>query len=129
LTQGSTTLSSPNQSVPQSTRSGQQASAEDISVSRTSTRSSGTSVSQPSSMPESVISDVATTGLGSSSPSSVQIQTATSGSSQLSSSSTSPVPTETPVQRISPNGLCGHLFGYTCEGSNFGQCCGMGGIW
>ncbi|KAL5378241.1 hypothetical protein PMIN02_011272 [Paraphaeosphaeria minitans] len=42
------------------------------------------------------------------------------------SSPNPPFPTDT--KRVSPNGLCGIPFGYTCEGSAFGSCCGAGGI-
>ncbi|PSN63202.1 hypothetical protein BS50DRAFT_576990 [Corynespora cassiicola Philippines] len=32
------------------------------------------------------------------------------------------------VLRISPNGLCGNDWDYTCQGSFFGQCCGRNGF-
>ncbi|KAJ8130005.1 hypothetical protein O1611_g3625 [Lasiodiplodia mahajangana] len=40
-------------------------------------------------------------------------------------SSSQPTPTATPGpgESVSPNGLCGKEAGYTCEGSQFGDCC------
>ncbi|KAF2254939.1 carbohydrate-binding module family 18 protein, partial [Trematosphaeria pertusa] len=45
-----------------------------------------------------------------------------------SPSATSSLSFPRPVLRVSPNGLCGSFFGYTCLSSNFGQCCGRSGI-
>lgn len=50
-----------------------------------------------------------------------------SSSRVIRSSTISPVPSIT--SRFSPNGLCGVPFGYVCEGSLFGDCCGSMGFW
>ena len=52
--------------------------------------------------------------------------TTTSGTTVTASST----PMPTPTSNISPNGLCGSANnGYTCRGSNFGDCCDIYGYW
>ncbi|KAL4924009.1 uncharacterized protein BDV17DRAFT_295820 [Aspergillus undulatus] len=53
-----------------------------------------------------------------------------SSDSATSTASTTMEPTSTAISNISPNGLCGASnSGYTCLGSQFGDCCSQYGYW
>lgn len=50
-------------------------------------------------------------------------------SSTVSATASSTPPPSTATSNVSPNGVCGASSGYTCAGSQFGDCCSTYGYW
>lgn len=53
----------------------------------------------------------------------------TTAQSMATSAIASTSATSTSTSNVSSNGLCGASYGYTCLGSEFGNCCSIYGYW
>ncbi|KAJ6124954.1 hypothetical protein N7471_012271 [Penicillium samsonianum] len=71
-----------------------------------------------------VVSTTEGLAVTSSTPAITKASATLTSSATSTSTATSATATPTPTVTISPNGLCGTAnYGYTCEGSSFGECC------